>query len=88
MFLDFGRVWVILYFFPVPFFYIKLIFLNFIFILYMNSKKINVLIPDCDSGHTMSVVRCLKEYPQIVLHGCAHDGKILFGFRDIPKVFL
>jgi D-aspartate ligase len=53
----------------------------------MNSKKINVLIPDCDSGHTMAVVRCLKEYPHIILHGCAHDGNNPFRISRFTKSF-
>lgn len=53
----------------------------------MSSTTINVLIPDCDSGHTMAVVRCLKKFPHIALHGCANDGKNPFRISRYTKSF-
>ena len=53
----------------------------------MKKKKINVLIPDCNSGHTMAVVRCLGKMPDIALHGCTDDGKIPFRYSRYTKSF-
>lgn len=53
----------------------------------MKIKQINVLIPDSDSGMTMSVVRCLKGLSHIVLHGCGHDGKNGFRLSRFTKSF-
>ncbi|MFO7823092.1 MAG: ATP-grasp domain-containing protein [Cyclobacterium sp.] len=53
----------------------------------MKRKLINVLIPDTESGHTMAVVRCLKGFTEIKLHGCSFDPKSPFRYSLYKESF-
>lgn len=48
---------------------------------------INILLPDCECGHTMAVVRCLKGYSHVKLHGCSHEAGSPFRYSRYKKSF-
>ncbi len=50
-------------------------------------SDLNILIPDCECGHTMAVVRCLKGYSHLKLHGCSPEAKSPFRYSRYTKSF-